>query len=116
MLKLFIIELKSYIYLDEKLDNLDAILLTSDMKWGESVKSARINVCLVIEQEFSDLDVTTMGGDVKSRQKVTGRLIDEFGRVVEENARRLDVIALCCHVQSREAVLRLGVDWCLTSD
>jgi hypothetical protein len=109
-------ELKSYIYLDEKLDNLDAILLTSDMKRGESVKSARINVRLVVEQEFSDLDVTTMGGDVKSGQKVASRLIDEFGRVIEENARRLDVIALRGHVKSREAVLRLGIDRCLTSD
>lgn len=104
------------VYLDEKFDDLDAVLLAGDVKRREAVESARVHVGLVVEQQLGDLDVAAVSGHVQGGEKVARGLIDELGRVKEEHARRLDVIALRGHVQRRETVARLGVDGRLTFD
>jgi len=51
-----------------------------------------------------------MSRHVQSGQVVTGGLVNELRRVIEEDSSCFYVVALSGHVQAREAVLGLGVD------
>ena len=64
------------------------------MQRREAVEGARVHVGPVVEQQLGDLDVAAVGGHVQRGQVVAGGLVDELGRVVEEDAGRLDMVAL----------------------
>ena len=80
------------------------------MERREAIERSRVDVRLVIEQEFGYFDVATVCGHVKRRQEVARGLVNEFGRVVEENAGGLDMVALSGHVKWGEAIFGFGVD------
>ena len=74
--------------------HLDAVLLARNVQRREAVEGARVHVGPVVEQQLGDLDVAAVGSHVQRGQVVAGGLVDELGRVVEEDAGRLDMVAL----------------------
>ena len=78
---------------EQKLDNLDAVLLASDVQGGEAVERPSVRIGLTVQQELGDTHVTAVRCDVQRRQVVDGNLVDGCP-VVEQYSCRVHVVTL----------------------
>lgn len=83
--------------LQQKLHNLDAILLASDMERREAVQSPRVWIGLSIEQQLGDPDVAAVRGNVERGQIIDGHLV-HWSTMIQQHSCSIHVVSLRCHV------------------